>query len=318
MSKKFTELNAGTIGAGSIFAQAQEPALSGDPYTSTKVSATQIANYVAKGQAFPELNNKTLIQALTGGSGAGTVILTMAEYLALEPAEQTDGHIYVISDFACLFCYGRQYRAMQKLTQAQYDQLSPAEQNDGTLYIITDAATSIGDADDVDLTGLAAGNILRAVSDGQGGIIFKPFVFNVTTSDNNKLLGVSVSGSDISVGAVALYEEGSSGVWHYKKYNNGIIEMWGYSAQTMQPQVNAWGSWYACEIASLGSYPVAFTAIHSIVGTVTITSASGFGEIKEDITSLTTAPTYIFARPTTLGVENRTVVRTLYVRGTWN
>ena len=204
MSKKFTELNAGTIGAGSIFAQAQEPALSGDPYTSTKVSATQIANYVAKGQAFTELNNQTIIQALTGGSGAGTVILTMAQYLALTPAQQTDGHIYVISDFACLFCYGRQYRAMQKLTQAQYNQLSTAERNDGTLYIITDAATSIGDADDVDLTGLAAGNILRAVSDGQGGLIFKPFVFNVTTSDNNKLLSVSVSGLDISVGAVEI------------------------------------------------------------------------------------------------------------------
>ncbi|WP_405343218.1 hypothetical protein [Ruminococcus sp.] len=203
MSKKFTELNAGTIGAGSIFAQAQEPALSGDPFISTKVSATQIANYVAKGQAFTELNNHTLIEAITGGSGAGTVILTMAQYLALTPAQQTDGHIYVISDFACLFCYGRQYRAMQKLTQAQYNQLSSAEQNDGTLYIITDAATSIGDVDDVDLTGLAAGNILRAVSDGQGGIIFKPFVFNVTTSDNNKLLGVSVSGSDISVEAVS-------------------------------------------------------------------------------------------------------------------
>lgn len=203
MSKKFTELNAGTIRAGSIFAQAQEPALSGDPYTSTKVSATQMANYVAKGQAFPELDNHTIIQALTGGSGAGTVILTMADYIALTPAEQTDGHIYVISDFACLFCYGRQYRAMQKLTQAEYDQLSSAEKNDGTLYIITDATTSIGDADDVDLTGLAAGNILRAVSDGQGGLIFKPFVFNISTSDNNKLLGVSASGSDISVGAVS-------------------------------------------------------------------------------------------------------------------
>lgn len=202
MSKKFTELNAGTIGAGSIFAQAQEPALSGDPYTSTKVSATQMANYVAKGQAFPELDNHTIIQALTGGSGAGTVILTMAQYLALTPAQQTDGHIYVISDFACLFCYRRQYRAMQKLAQAEYNQLSTAEKNDGTLYIITDATTSIGDADDVDLTGLAAGNILRAVSDGQGGIIFKPFVFNVSTSDNNKLLVVSVSGSDISVGAL--------------------------------------------------------------------------------------------------------------------
>lgn len=144
-SKKFTDLNAGTIGADSIFAQAQEPALSGDPYTSTKVSATQIANYVAKGQAFTELNNHTIIEAITGGSGAGTVILTMDEYLALTPAQQTDGHIYVISDFACLFCYGRQYNALKELTRAQYDQLTPAQQSDGTLYIITDEETTADD-----------------------------------------------------------------------------------------------------------------------------------------------------------------------------
>ena len=134
-----------------------------------------------------------------------------------------------------------------------------------------------------------------------------------TAADIPYSAGVSVADKmdDLS------YTEGSSGVWHYKKYDNGIMEMWGYSSQTMQPQVNPWGSWYTCEIASLGSYPVAFTAIHSIVGTVTITNATGFGEIKENITSLTTAPSYIFARPASLGVENRTVVRTLYVRGTW-
>ena len=189
-SKKFTDLNAGTIGAGSIFAQAQEPALSGDPYTSTKVSATQIANYVAKGQAFTELNNQTIVQAISGGSGAGTVILTMAQYIALTPAQQTDGHIYVISDFACIFCYGRQYRAMQELTQAEYDQLSPAEQNNGTLYIITDEETTA--ADIPYSSGVSVADKLDNV----------PTFDTLTTGDNNKLLGVSVSGDDISVEAV--------------------------------------------------------------------------------------------------------------------
>lgn len=113
------------------------------------------------------------------------------------------------------------------------------------------------------------------------------------------------------------YTEGSSGVWHYKKYANGTCEIWGYSSQTMQPQLNSWGTWYSAEMPSLGAYPFTLTAIHSILGTVTITNASGFGEIKESIGSLSNAPTYIFARPTTIGVEDRTVIRTLYVRGTW-
>ena len=171
---------------------------------------------------------------------------------------------------------------------------------------IPSGVTTLDGLSDVSLTTPASGNAL--VYDGTEWVNDTLAAADIPYSS-----GVSVADKLDSLS----YTEGSSGVWHYKKYDNGILEMWGYSSQTMQPQVNAWGSWYACEIESLGSYPVAFTALHSIVGTVTITSASGFGEIKEDITSLTTAPTYIFARPTTLGVENRTVVRTLYVRGTW-
>lgn len=189
-SKKFTDLNAGTIGAGSIFAQAQEPALPGDPYTSTKVSATQIANYVAKGQAFPELNNQTLIQALTGGSGAGTVILTMAQYLALTPSQQTDGHIYVISDFACLFCYGRQYNALQELTRAQYDQLTPAQQSDGTLYILTDEETT---ADDIEYTsGVSVADKLGDLN-GLVKVVFSGNISKTLTANQNLgILGTEI------------------------------------------------------------------------------------------------------------------------------
>lgn len=201
-------------------------------------------------------------------------------------------------------------------TMAEYTALPSSEKMNGSIYKITDKALiycldeeyhAVKELEHAEYEALTS-------AEKNNGTIYVETDVETTADDIPYSAGVSVADKLDATD----YTEGSSGVWHYKKYNNGIMEMWGYSAQTMQPQVNAWGSWYACEIASLGSYPVAFTAIHSIVGTVTITSASGFGEIKEDITSLTTAPTYIFARPTTLGVENRTVVRTLYVRGTWN
>lgn len=64
---------------------------------------------------------------------------------------------------------------IEEMTQAEYDALTPAQKADGTLRAISDGQTKIQDIDNV----------------------------TITTSDNNKLLGVSVSGSDISVGAVA-------------------------------------------------------------------------------------------------------------------
>lgn len=66
-----------------------------------------------------------------------------------------------------------EYKRVRIMTKAQFDLLSNDEK-DGFIYV-SDYPTKIQDIDNVTLT----------------------------TSDNNKLLGVSVSGSDISVGAVA-------------------------------------------------------------------------------------------------------------------
>ncbi len=65
-----------------------------------------------------------------------------------------------------------EYKRVRIMTKAQFDLLS-ADEKDGFIYV-SDYPTKIQDIDNVTLT----------------------------TSDNNKLLGVSVSGSDISVGAV--------------------------------------------------------------------------------------------------------------------
>jgi hypothetical protein len=67
-----------------------------------------------------------------------------------------------------------EYKRVRIMTKAQFDLLSNDEK-DGFIYV-SDYPTKIQDIDNV----------------------------NLTTSDNNKLLGVSVSGSDISVGAVGV------------------------------------------------------------------------------------------------------------------
>ena len=84
-----------------------------------------------------------------------------------------------------------EFRRVVELTSAQYTALSSAEKNNGTLYILTDEETT---ADDIPYSaGVSVADKLDNV----------PTFDTLTTSDNNKLLGVSVSGSDISVVAVA-------------------------------------------------------------------------------------------------------------------
>lgn len=83
-----------------------------------------------------------------------------------------------------------EFRRVVELTSAQYSALSSAEKNNGTLYVITDEETT---ADDIPYSqGVSVADKLDNV----------PTFDTLTSSDNNKLLGVSVSGSDISVVAV--------------------------------------------------------------------------------------------------------------------
>ena len=83
-----------------------------------------------------------------------------------------------------------EFRRVVELTTAQYEALSSAEKNNGTLYVLTDEETTA--ADIPYSSGVSVADKLDNV----------PTFDTLTTSDNNKLLCVIVSGDDIGVGAV--------------------------------------------------------------------------------------------------------------------
>lgn len=91
--RKFTELNAGIVGANSIFAQAQAPATPGDPYTSTKVSATDVGNFVNGTQAYADIGNVTPLAAIAAlqQGGASTANANIAD-------EYDSSHTYNTGD----------------------------------------------------------------------------------------------------------------------------------------------------------------------------------------------------------------------------
>ena len=105
---KITGLSAGTVKGGSLLATSEPDSSTPPVYSSSKVSAADIADFVANDKNYAELtetSDKTLIGAINeiaqGGGGGNTdyVELTQAQYDALEQAGTLDPTVlYFITD----------------------------------------------------------------------------------------------------------------------------------------------------------------------------------------------------------------------------
>ena len=112
-----------------------------------------------------------------------------------------------------------------------------------------------------------------------------------------------------------IVEQGTEGIWTYRKWNSGIAECWG----TLQCEItgwNAWGSLY--EAASSTRYATFPTGLFNVPPVcVASHEGNGLGAFLETYMSATVerTPTYIHIRPssasaTTLGIN-------IYAKGTW-
>lgn len=113
-----------------------------------------------------EYNELTLEEQMNGTeyfiTDAPDIItdLTQAQYDVLTTEQKNNGSIYQISNKGYFYYKGKQFRASCELTQAEFDALPTSKKNDGTEYLITDATTSIGDIDDVSISGATDGQSL--------------------------------------------------------------------------------------------------------------------------------------------------------------
>lgn len=112
------------------------------------------------------------------------------------------------------------------------------------------------------------------------------------------------------------YTADSSGNWKWKKYEDGTFDLWGHSSNDESNSWSPWGSVFSSDISGLGDFPFNISDIECITGSAIIGGANAAASITAS-ESLTTAPGYIAIRGTTLGTGTRTIVRTLYVHGTY-
>jgi len=94
-----------------------------------------------------------------------------------------------------------------------------------------------------------------------------------------------------------IVEEGTSGIWTYRKWNSGIAECWGY--KTISTTFASWGSWYYISVTG-ENYPTGlFTLVTSVQGQLTVNDADTISSIVRRPNDMkVTAPNITGIRPT--------------------
>ena len=220
---------AGQLSSSDLLYVAIPNPLSPIGFSLCKMTSAQFGIFLNKDLLFASdltTDSKNIIGAINelkagggGGGGASVIQLTQAEYTALSTAEKMNGSIYKMTDNAKMYCLDEEYHPVKELTTAQYEALTSAEKNNGTIYIQTDAETTGSD-------------------------------IPVATGET-ETIAEAIDSLD--------FEEGTSGFFKYRKWNDGTLEIWGTRHATgWTPSWSAWGDGYYTTISSMGTYPVAF------------------------------------------------------------
>lgn len=138
----------------------------------------------------------------------------------------------------------------------------------------------------------------------------KPTNIQMTT-DNFYLTGVmNDSGNG---GTYVSFTKGTSGIWTYKKYANGDLEMWGSYAVSNMDCKEAMGSMYRTAVFSPNAFP--FTVYNPNV--TASYESEGYGAFLWATTKATTAkpPNYYLVRPTSTTIANGVI--NFHVFGKW-
>lgn len=153
----------------------------------------------------------------------------------------------------------------------------------------------------------------------------------------NKLKGATVEGTtvtgtngtftNLTVGGVAvadmlknskdyIVEQGTSGIWTYRKWNSGIAECWGSRVITGVKVDQAWGNLYNADTPDAIAYPFTFTSTPVEVACMGSNNMSLWMACSSINTSASTGK-YFAMRPNTASTTTYTVTINYQVVGRW-
>jgi len=142
--------------------------------------------------------------------------------------------------------------------------------------------------------------------------------YNKPNASHYRRMYISGSGWTAWVKTPIIVDEGTSGIWTYRKWSNGKAEVFGKIPISALAVSTALGNWYRSAVVSGSSYkyPITFASI-PVVNTDYATSNGTGGMMWLTTSGTTTAPPdfYIIRPTSSSGVTGSVNVR---VEGTWN
>lgn len=111
-----------------------------------------------------------------------------------------------------------------------------------------------------------------------------------------------------------IVESGTSGIWDYKKYSDGSVDMVGKYNIANTACNTALGNWYRTALLSPTNFPFTVTDPHMVASY----ESNGYGAVLwATAPASTTSPAkYYLIRPTSATIESGTIV--MHVTGRWN
>jgi len=210
---KITGLNTGTVKGGSLLATSEPDSSTPPVYSSSKVSAADIADFVANDKNYAELTettDKTLVGAINeiaqGGGGGSS---TLAGLTDVDLTSPTDGQALVYDAYNSKWINGTGGGSanMTELTQAEYDALEQAGLLvEDMMYFITDGQSPVS-TDIIDDTTTAADKVWSSdkveteletkQDDLEGGILSSVNLNDLITNKNYWVSRTSITNAPV-------------------------------------------------------------------------------------------------------------------------
>ena len=136
-------------------------------------------------------------------------------------------------------------------------------------------------------------------------------------NDTTNSLYLGATGASVYIGPSKLsdfvVEQGTSGVWTYRKWNSGFAECFGYHTISGVNISTAWGSWYASPVITFPSFPFTFSGAPDIQ----VSWESDFSAIIDGVgkrESTKAGQTYLYRPVAQTNVNGRFAI---YAYGKW-
>lgn len=141
---------------------------------------------------------------------------------------------------------------------------------------------------------------------------------NIYLKQNDTSVGTWTGWQSIN----SIVEEGTSGIWTYRKWSSGIAECWGTIEQTVTFS-KSWGNFYVSSPSSgsaIADYPFTFVQrpVEIVQGRCNANAVWIYTEASERGMNTTTCTgMYLAIRPVAGNTEEQTLYLDFYVKGKW-